>query len=605
MLNVAFLDILAAVAFLVAFLLVFTSRSHPAKGPPRIFLMFAFAIYVFVGISNVLEHADITPALDPLEDYAEMMFVPVFLMFLYSMVVSRESARRQEAINELRDSERRYRDLVENIDIGIVLIDAQHRIVMSNNAQGEMFDKSAEALIGKLCYEEFAKRDTVCQDCPGAKAMKVGEKRELEMACVRDNGSQLDVRTQAFPYLGADGEVTGFLAVIEDFSDRRHMETQLVAAQKMEAVGTMAGGVAHDFRNLLQVILSYSEILLQDDRKEAIERAEITEIQNAAKRGAELTNQLLTFSRKTESNQRPIDLNQELTKTVQLLERTIPKMVRIKLMLSGDAGSVMADPTQLEQVVLNLANNAKDSMEQGGTLTIETERIMLDERDLQNRPEIGPGVYVLLKVSDAGTGIDEAMKAHIFEPFFTTKEVGKGTGLGLSTVYGIVKSHDGHIVCESEIGQGTTFTVYLPAVKRGPDPVEQLRSETVSSGSGTVLVIDDEVSVVNMARAFLTRLGYTVLSAGSGESGLVLFESEQTSIDVIILDLGMPGMGGERCLEELVRMDAGVRVIVASGYSDPQQGKRLSDLGARSFIQKPYSLALLSSEVRAAMTYDA
>jgi PAS domain S-box-containing protein len=638
------------------------------------------AIYVFVGISNILEHAAVTASLDPFEDYAEILFVPFFLMFLYSVVVDRETQRRQASVRELGESEARHRTLVDNIDLGITLIDAQHRIVMANAAQGRMFNRPPGEFVGKYCFREFEKRESLCPHCPGVEAMAHRKKREVETQGIRDDGSRFTVRVQAFPHYGPAGEVTGFLEVVEDvtersnrekadarrraefeaifrsiqdavvfvdtdrhvvlinphftklfgytledlrgrttaviyanpadyldqgrrryrvgaakgtptyemryrrkdgtefdsetlggpvkdqegsiigfigvirdISERKRIELQLIEAQKMEAVGTMAGGVAHDFRNLLQVIHGYAELLLLDERTKASWGKEVAEIQQAADRGAELTTQLQ---------------------------------------------AVMADPTQIEQILLNLAYNSRDSMERGGALTIATQQVTLDGDYCRDHLETVPGPYALWRVSDTGTGMDKDTVEHIFEPFFTTKGVGKGTGLGLSTVYGIVKSHEGHIFCNSEVGKGATFTIYLPSIDLEHPGGEESRRVESRGGTETLLLVDDDASIVNVALTFLERLGYTVLVAGSGEEALERYGAKEGNIDLVVLDLGMPGMGGEQCLRELATLDPGVKVLVASGYASAGQGGRLRESGATGFITKPYSMRALSEEVR-------
>jgi CheY-like chemotaxis protein len=315
-------------------------------------------------------------------------------------------------------------------------------------------------------------------------------------------------------------------------------------------------------------------------------------------RAAELVHSLLTFSRKAEKKTRLVDLNQEVDQVLRLLERTIPKMIRLAADLAPDLLGINADPTQMEQVIVNLASNARDAMPEGGTLRLSTANVVLD--DSQALLDLPPGPYVRLLVRDTGQGMDKETLEHAFEPFFTTKEIGQGTGLGLATVYGIVKSHGGHISCASRPGQGSTFTVYLPAAEgRAEDLGERPQlQEQVRGGDEVVLLVDDEKAVLDVARTALADYGYRVLVADCGEVALEVVAAAERPIDLVILDLGMPGMGGRRCLTELLRRHPGLKVIIASGYKDLEQISQTRQDGAADFIGKPYRLIDLLRKVR-------
>jgi signal transduction histidine kinase/ActR/RegA family two-component response regulator len=405
-------------------------------------------------------------------------------------------------------------------------------------------------------------------------------------------------------------------AFARDISDRKQaeeererMQVQLREAQKMEAIGTLAGGIAHDFNNLLQAVQGYAELLLLDRESEEPEHQHLQRIVNAAKRGSALTQQLLTFSRKVESKLKPIDLNRKIFGIKDILLRTIPKMIEINLQLGGDVQAILADPVQIEQILMNLAVNAKDAMTEGGELVIETKNVVLDNEFCLTHSGATPGDYVLLTISDTGQGMDEQTLDHIFEPFFTTKGVGKGTGLGLATVYGIVKSHLGYISCDSKVGEGTTFNIYFPAIAQEEVLMEQAETGMVlAGGDETILLVDDEDYNRDFGKEILARAGYRVLTAVDGESALEvylrdyqqleLYHKDQERIALVILDLIMPGIGGRKCLVELLSINSKVKVLIASGYSEVGSMKNPLEYGAKGFIGKPYEIKKMLKVVR-------
>ena len=381
--------------------------------------------------------------------------------------------------------------------------------------------------------------------------------------------------------------------------EREKMQAQLRQAQKMEAVGTLAGGIAHDFNNLLQAVQGYAQLLLLRKGDNESGQRELEQIVRAARRGGELTQQLLTFSRKVESELQPIDLNHEVESVRLLLERTIPKMIEIEFSLAEDLKIINGDPGQVEQILMNLAVNAKDAMPDIGKLMVETNNVTLDEAYCKMHRVAKAGDYVQLTVSDTGHGMDKETLEHIFEPFYTTKETGKGTGLGLATVYGIVKSHKGHIVCYSELGEGTTFKIYLPAMEftEGTARADEQIMEP-QGGSETVLLVDDDKPIRILGTEILENFGYTVLTATDGESALDLYREKQKKIDLVIMDLIMPGMGGKRCMVELLKINPEARVAIASGYSPDGPTREILKNGARGFINKPYDLRQMLKIVR-------
>jgi two-component system, cell cycle sensor histidine kinase and response regulator CckA len=397
------------------------------------------------------------------------------------------------------------------------------------------------------------------------------------------------------------GNIVSFVAVKRDVTQEVSLQQQLFQAQKMEAIGTLAGGIAHDFNNLLQVTLGYSELLLQERKDGEPDYEDLRKIFRAAKNGAELVQRLLTFSRRVDPQPVPLDLNQLILQVETLLRRTIPKMIEIRLDLAWDLLRVNADPTQMEQVIMNLAVNARDAMPQGGILIIQTKNLPAGDDYCSLTCAAKESQCVVVAVSDTGHGMDRETIEHMFEPFFTTKELGRGTGLGLAMVYGIVQQHSGHVRCDSEVGKGTTFHVILPAIAADEATGTAEMAPAHAPGTGTILVVDDEEFVRELGARVLAKEGYTVLQASNGKEALEICEAEGERIDMVILDLIMPGMGGRECLAELLRICPQLKILVASGYSGDASVNECLDLGAKSFVSKPFRVQHLLEQVRRVM----
>ena len=375
------------------------------------------------------------------------------------------------------------------------------------------------------------------------------------------------------------------------------LEKQLQQAQKMEAVGHLAGGVAHDFNNLLGVILGYSELLLANPAIQGAPHNQLLEIKKAGERAANLTRQLLAFSRKQIIEPVVLDLNSLIADMSKLLRRLIGEDIELVTALAPNLGRVKADHGQVEQVIMNLAVNARDAMPHGGRLTIETANVDLDAEYARKHVTVQPGPYVLLAVSDTGVGMDEATLARIFEPFFTTKEAGKGTGLGLSTVYGIVKQSGGNIWVYSEPGRGTTFKIYLPRVTMPVTAQRAVEKAATPGGNETLLVVEDAEAMRKMSCEFLASRGYTVLEANNGADALALAE-KHPHIHMLIADLVMPGMNGRELAQQLCARNPRLRVLYVSGYTGDAVVRMGILEGAAAFLQKPFTLHGLACKVR-------
>jgi two-component system, cell cycle sensor histidine kinase and response regulator CckA len=363
-------------------------------------------------------------------------------------------------------------------------------------------------------------------------------------------------------------------------------------------VGRLAGGVAHDFNNLLMVIKGHTELLMELKTREHPDFRKIDQIRRAADKAAGLTRQLLAFSRMQVLQSRVMDLNATVAEMGKMLPRLIGEDIELAIVTSPDLARVTADPGQMEQVILNLAVNGRDAMPKGGKLVIETCNIDLDEGYARTHPPLGAGRFVMLAVSDTGTGMDAETQTHIFEPFFTTKEKGKGTGLGLATVYGVVKQSGGFIWVYSEPGAGTTFKIYLPRVDEVSEAErEQRRTEELPRGSGTILVAEDEMGVRQLAREFLELAGYTVLEARDGAEALEVAAGHAGPIDLLVTDMVMPGMGGRALAEKLIALRPGIQVIYMSGYTEYATLLHSEFEMDKVLLQKPFSRAMLASSV--------
>ena len=395
-----------------------------------------------------------------------------------------------------------------------------------------------------------------------------------------------------------DGSVDHYWGVLTDITEHRRLEEQFLQAQKMEAVGRLAGGVAHDFNNLLTVIGLHSQWALRDLKPDDPLRESLEQIRKAGERAAALTRQLLVFSRRQVLEMRVLDLNEVLMGLSKMLPRLIGEDIAVKMSLAPGLWRVKADSGQIEQVVVNLAVNARDAMPTGGTLIIETSNVALDETYAREHAGVAVGDYVLLSVSDTGTGMSEEVKAHLFEPFFTTKEPGKGTGLGLATVYSIVKQHQGHIWVYSELGQGTTFRIYLPRAKEEVEIREAVSEVTPTPRGGeTVLVVEDNLAVREIAARVLRELGYTVLEAASGAEALQVARA-QGKLDLLLTDVIMPGISGSALAKQLVALWPGLKVLFISGYTDDLIASQGILEEGMALLQKPFSPEALARKVR-------
>ena len=519
-----------------------------------------------------------------------------------ALAYAQSQADKQVAESALRISERRFRALVEESWDAIALFAGDGTILYGSPATTRLLGYDLTEFVGRNAMELIHSDDRAGVLVRLQEVMAAPRARVHVAARVRHKNGNWRYLEGVFTNLLDDPSVGAIVNNYRDVTDRRILEEQVMLAQKMEAIGRLAGGVAHDFNNILTAIGGYSDLLLADLPPNDRRRHDVEEIHQATQRAAALTQQLLAFSRRQVLQPKVINLNALVPDIEKLLRRLIGEDILFATVLHPSLGNVRADPGQLEQVIVNLAVNARDAMPDGGRLTIETRNVELDEAYAAEHPAVKPGRYVMLAVTDTGVGMDEETKARIFEPFFTTKVRGKGTGLGLATVYGIVQQTGGHIWPYSEPGRGTTMRVYLPRVDAPADPIEHPRDAAPETlrGSETILVVEDEAPVRAVTRQLLERNGYTVLEAPDGPSALALVDGEAGGrhIDLLLTDVIMPGMSGRELAAQLNERRPNVRVLFMSGYTDDAVVRHGMLEPGLAYLEKPFRPTALLRKVR-------
>jgi hypothetical protein len=518
------------------------------------------------------------------------------LTFVARQLASAVEIKRNE--QALRRSEARYRSLVQSSAYGIYRSSLEGRFLDVNPALIAMlgYESAEEVLMLDPTNDVFAHTEEHTRLIEEFR--RAGRLDGMEVKWKRHDGKVITVRISGRAVSSADEPADVLEAIAEDVTDRRMLEDQFRQAQKMEAVGRLAGGVAHDFNNLLMVISGYAEVMLARLESDHSLREKAMAIQQASDRATTLTRQLLAFSRKQLLELKVVDINAIVADMERLLRPLIGENVEFITSMAPEAAHTRADAGQLEQVLMNLVVNAKDAMPAGGTLTIQTEKIAVDESRRPGPTFIRPGHYVMLSVTDTGSGMDKETQSRIFEPFFTTKEKGKGTGLGLSTVYGIVKQTGGYIMVRSEPGHGSTFQIYLPQVDCVPEPHPLPVPHTALGGTETVLLVEDEESVRQLVRETLAAKGYEVMEAENGEDGIAVAAQHDGRIDLVITDVVMPGMGGRELVKHLAQSRPQTRVLYLSGYTEDAIVSEGTIESGAAFLQKPFTLQNLSRKVR-------
>jgi PAS domain S-box-containing protein len=475
----------------------------------------------------------------------------------------------------------------------VVAYDMEGKVIYVDPAFTQVFGWISEELLGRKI--DYVPEDNWPETQMMIDMVLAGENFSgIESRRYTKQGNIVDVTISGSTYLDRDGNPAGSLHVLRDITERKRLEAQLQYAQKIEAVGTLAGGVAHDFNNLLMGIQGNVSLMLMDMDSAHPDYERLKNIEKQIQSGARLTSHLLGYARKGKYEVKPLDLNQLVEETSDTFGRT-KKEITIHQEPAEDLFPVEADPGQIEQVLLNLFVNASDAMPGGGKLILKTMNVT--HKDMKGKLyEPKPGNYVLLTVTDTGIGMYKKTMERIFDPFFTTKEMGRGTGLGLASAYGIIKAHGGYIDVDSRRGHGTTFSIYLPATEKEVQRVVRT-AERVAKGTGKVLLVDDEEVVLEVGQELLEATGYTVLTAKDGKEAIKVYRKNRDNIDIVVLDMVMPNMGGGEAYDRMKEMNPNVKVLLSSGFSIDGEASEILERGCSGFIQKPFTMKELSGEI--------
>ncbi len=523
----------------------------------------------------------------------------VGMVFLFIVYVVYQQVQIHRFRMRVLAQEQLFSLIGENAADMIAVVTVHGERLYNSPSYEKVLGYTPEELEKTSAYEQIHPDDQPAVKLAAEEAKKSGVGRRVEYRIRHKSGEWRVLESTASAVRNSDGEVEKLIIVNRDITERKHLEQQLLLSQRLEAVGKLSGGVAHDFNNILGVIIGYSEALQQMMPADDPMREAVDEIEKAGRRAAALTQQLLAFSRKQVLEPKILDLNSIVADVEKMLRRLIGEDLELQIVPAPALGRVKADRGQIEQVILNLAVNARDAMPQGGKLKIETMNADLDENDARRLRYVIPGQYVMLQVSDTGTGMSAEVQSHIFEPFYTTKEQGKGTGLGLATVYGVIKQSGGYIWLESEVGKGSKFQVYLPRAE-GVEP-ETARSkpsfEAEAHGPATILVAEDEASLRKLTCNTLKQSGYKVLEAKDGPEAVEIARQYRGDIHLLFTDVVMPGMSGHELAEKLSSERPGIRVLYTSGYTDGAVATHGVLESGVVILRKPFSRAELQQNV--------
>lgn len=501
---------------------------------------------------------------------------------------------RIEAESKIKESEIKYRRLFHKSNDGIVVLNLNGQILDTNFKIEKMLGYKKEEL-NQLSFQDLHPHFDLERPKKSFEKTKTKGHSRFETKLIKRNGTIIDVEVSSSIVDRETGIVQG---IVRDLTDKKKMEKRVIQAQKMESIGNLAGGIAHDFNNLLFLIIGISEMLLEDLPPESFHYENVQKILKAGERGAGLVKQILSFSRQDKYIKTPVRVQQIVEEVIKLIQSTIPANIEIRNYLQPDCGLVMADPTQLHQIAMNLIINAFHATEKsGGKIDIKVKEITMDENHLIGRIE-KPGKYVIFSVSDNGSGVPSVHLQKIFDPFFTTKEQGKGTGLGLSVVYGLVKDHQGEITVYSEVGQGTTFNVYLPLNKQNSQFKKTKENQLIEMGTEKILLVDDESFIVELEKQILERQGYFVDERTSSLDALEAFKANPDSYDLVISDMNMPGITGVQLAKAMLAIRSDLPIIICTGFSDLVSEKMCEDIGIKGFLMKPIIMSEMTKEVR-------
>jgi PAS domain S-box-containing protein len=509
----------------------------------------------------------------------------------------KDISKRKKAEEELRKSEEKLTAMLQSISDHISMIDRDLNIIWANDAAQHIF---GENIVGKKCYEAYQGQTRPCEPSPcyTLRAFRDGSIHHQNIQCIVKDEEIMHFHCSANVALrDKDGFPNAVIMIARDITDSKRLELQFLQAQKMEAVGQLAGGIAHDFNNILTAIIGYGNLLQTDMQEDDPLHYYVSNILSASQKAANLTHALLAFSRKQIISPKPINVNETIRVIENLLLRLIGEDIELTTRLTEKELIVMADENQIEQVLMNLATNARDVMPDGGSLIISTDSVLFDKKFIAAHGYGKSGTYALISVTDTGAGMNKSTREKVFEPFFTTKEVGKGTGLGLAVVYGIIKQHEGYVNVYSEPGKGSSFKIYLPLIKSKARKVKKEPPPLIERGVETILLAEDDAQVRDFTKQTLVNAGYTVLEACDGMEAVRVFQENENAVDMLLLDCVMPKKNGKDVYEEIRKIRPGIRVLFASGYTaDIIHKKGIMDKGF-AFIGKPILPPVLLKKV--------
>ena len=526
----------------------------------------------------------------------------VAIILLFDVYVVFQQVQLSRFRKQLAEREELFRLISENAADMIAVVDTGGQRLYNSPSYQKLLGYSQEELGKTSAFEQIHADDRTAVVDAANEARRTGMGRTVQYRIRHKDGRWLTLESTASVVRNRDGDVEKLVIVNRDITERKQLEEQLHRSQKLEAIGRLSGGVAHDFNNLLGLIIGYSEALQERVPPDDPYREAVDEIQNAGKRAAALTQQLLAFSRKQVLEPRILSLNAIIVDIEKMLRRLVAEDIEMELLLAPDTVAVKADRSQIEQVILNLVVNARDAMPDGGKLTIETGNWTLDRSTVLRHPYVIPGPYAMLKVTDTGCGMDAELQSHIFEPFFTTKEKGKGTGLGLATAYGVIKQSGGYIWVDSEVGKGTTFRIYLPEVNAVAEAVPEVKAPAkVAPERRTILVVEDERSLRKLTRKTLSDAGHKVFEAGDASEALEISRKTEGANHLLLTDVIMPGMSGKKLADVLLTERPSIGVLYMSGYTDGEIATQGVLEEGTAILRKPFTRNELMRQVENAL----